>query len=378
LYNFTKGREISDELADTYGDILSNTATTVLPTVNVRVNAKKTGEGDKTYSGWIKNPRIIVDNNREITIDPRLKDRVFEDMNTGDYVITSPTHKEILFRTMNPTDLEDIDKARDLMYAYHTRQDALDYTAHRQALDELFGNNVVNSHINNGWNPETGKKVQDLARDVRVGRNRFARGVNAVVNGFNHAIAGLPRMALNDNYTLEDYKQGFLDSPHKSTVGVGDVLEVQNPNVRWAANLVNPMSVGYTTANAYANYEPSRFTPVTFRVAGLKYNPGEMNVNPRTWMPIMFNDDAEVIPEWNPDPQGTTEVSGPRDYYIDWAATGNTPQIQWVAPTKENTSGGNFIWYDTDDKKIVSTPGVGRHSKTKTKGVPAARSHAGT
>lgn len=453
LYNSTKGSKTMDEdMADIYGDILSNTAATVMPTVTVRTTQKKAGEGDKTFAGFIKNPRILVDDNggtRQITIDPRLKDRVFEDMDTGDYVITSPTHKEILFRTMNPKDLENIDKARDMMYAYHTRQDALDYTAHKQALDELFGNNVVNSHIKNGWNPETGEydRVQDLAEDVRVGRNRFARGVNAVVNGFNHAIAGLPRIALNDDYTLKDYKQGFLDSPHKSTVGLGDIFEIENPNLRWFTNLVNPMSVGYTTANAYTNSSPGSWkpvqsdkstmylpstgkvngsvfsrgnkpwqgmgtvayntsrgnrplfngsrtqygstvipvsgggkTPVSFRVSGLEYVPGEVNVNPRTWMPIMFKDPNTQYPEWNPDPQGYTETEAPsRDFYIDWAKIGVVDKGDWVAPNKDNTSGGNWIWYDTDNKKIVSAPGVGGpHKKKKTEGTPSVRSHTGT
>jgi hypothetical protein len=33
---------------------------------------------------------------------------------------------------------------------------------------------------------------------------------------------------------------------------------IENPKVRWAANLVNPMSVGYTAATV----EPGEFVPV--------------------------------------------------------------------------------------------------------------------
>lgn len=439
LYNSTKGSTtMSEELADVYGDILSNSATTVMPTVNVMTTAKKTGEGNNIYTGWIPVAKY-TDTEGEFAVHPSLKGRVFEDMNTGDFVITSPAHKEILFRTSRPRDVEDLGKATDLRYAYHTRKDALTNAQLRQAFAEI-GENVIDEAIKKGWNPETGKiKVsqKELDNAIRSGRNDFARAANTVVNAPNHAISGLVRTVVNDDYDLKDYAEGFLDSPHKSSIGIGDMFEIENPNVRWFTNLVNPMSVGYTAATV----EPGEFvpvqskkstfylpstgkvngsaftrnnkpwqgmgrvsyntsqgnrplfngnrtqygstlipqsangkTPVSFRVSGLEYNPGD--IRPRTWMPIMFEDPKVERPVVNIDLQGSTETEGPsRDFYKEWATKGQVPQIKWVAPTEENTNGGNWKWHDYHGSVVGSAPGFRFAKLHPTIGIPSRQTY---
>lgn len=89
---------------------------------------------------------------------------------------------------------------------------------------------------------------EGIQKAIRDGRNTFAKAANNMVanssNMVNHALLGPARALFNDNYSLEDYAQGFnltrLAENNNQTVGLGDVFEVENPWARGFLNFANP------------------------------------------------------------------------------------------------------------------------------------------
>lgn len=89
---------------------------------------------------------------------------------------------------------------------------------------------------------------EGIQKAIRDGRNTFATAAGNMVanssNMLNHAIMGPARVALNDNYSWDDYKRGLdfrrLGDNNNQTVGLGDVFEVQNPWARSFLNFANP------------------------------------------------------------------------------------------------------------------------------------------
>ena len=94
---------------------------------------------------------------------------------------------------------------------------------------------------------EKDRKMDERAFQIRgiqdmQGMANLAQGA---ANLPNHAIIGALKLARND-YGLNDYLEGFtLDGTWngKQQVGLGDLLEVQNPYGRIATNFINPLSL---------------------------------------------------------------------------------------------------------------------------------------
>ena len=86
------------------------------------------------------------------------------------------------------------------------------------------------------------KGIQDMQGMVNL-----AQGA---INLPNHAITGALKL-VRDDYNLNDYLEGFtLDGTWngKQQVGLGDLLEVQNPYMRFATNAMNPLTIIGTAA----------------------------------------------------------------------------------------------------------------------------------
>lgn len=96
------------------------------------------------------------------------------------------------------------------------------------------------------------RKVNEWDRQMG-GIRRMQGGFNTVqgmLNMPNNIITGAIRAGVSDDYSWDDYKNSFtIDGLWKgnSSVGLGDVFEFNNPYARFAANLINPMSVVGTT-----------------------------------------------------------------------------------------------------------------------------------
>lgn len=91
---------------------------------------------------------------------------------------------------------------------------------------------------------------EGLIKDIQKGRENFAKGTaNFVSNSTNlpnHAVLGLAR-TLGDNYTIEDYLKGFnvanFTGNVDQTIGLGDVMDVENPYLRAGLNFANVYSM---------------------------------------------------------------------------------------------------------------------------------------
>ena len=85
---------------------------------------------------------------------------------------------------------------------------------------------------------------------IQKGRSNFTKGVGnfimSSINLPNHAIMGIPRL-LNEKYSMQDYGKGFNFSKFgdevDQTIGLGDVLEVQNPYARFGLNFIGPYAI---------------------------------------------------------------------------------------------------------------------------------------
>lgn len=92
------------------------------------------------------------------------------------------------------------------------------------------------------------RKVNEWDRQID-GIRRMQGGFNTVqgmLNMPNNIITGAIRAGVSDNYSWNDYKDSFtIDGLWRgnSSVGLGDVLEIDNGYGRFAANLINPMSL---------------------------------------------------------------------------------------------------------------------------------------
>lgn len=281
--------------------------------------------------------------------------------------------------------------------------------------------------MQNGYNPETGLyNTENLGENIAVGRNNFARGVNATGYGAGHAIFGLARTALNDNYTLKDYAEGFLDSPHKSTFGLGDVVEAENPTTHYILNtVVNPFSLMSLAGSTGSTYNTKQFTgpkgstiryqqgvtgtfkPGKGHNAGKPFTKGYGNVHGGKYHfrgKQLVQIPSQVVPITNMGSTqlqmtttGLAKIPGnikyntiPRIMFYDrqlerpeytWKPNTEeavTPGILWsdqnstydVMPNENNTSGGNYKWIAPGGRTIITLPSTGSAGEKQTTGKP--------
>lgn len=107
-------------------------------------------------------------------------------------------------------------------------------------------------------------QLSQQERDRQISERRFqlkgiqdfqgmANFAQSMINMPNHAITGAVRAAISPNYSLQDYLHGFgMDAAWngEQQVGLGDILEVQDPYAKTALNFVNPLSVIGTSPRA--------------------------------------------------------------------------------------------------------------------------------
>lgn len=103
---------------------------------------------------------------------------------------------------------------------------------------------------------EVNQKSKQAYDRMTDDRERQMDGIRRMQGGFNTAqgmlnmpnniITGAIRAGVSDNYSWNDYKDSFtIDGLWRgnSSVGLGDALEIDNSYGRFAANMINPMSV---------------------------------------------------------------------------------------------------------------------------------------
>lgn len=78
------------------------------------------------------------------------------------------------------------------------------------------------------------------------GMQGMANTIQSMMNMPNHAIVGLARTATSPTYTMNNYLRGFtIDGMYngEQTIGLGDLVEAENPFIRSGLNFINPLSV---------------------------------------------------------------------------------------------------------------------------------------
>ena len=126
------------------------------------------------------------------------------------------------------------------------------YTGSKEDL-AAAGAGKLRDEANRNEDAQKTKQAKDRAvnewdRQIE-GIRRMQGGFNTVqgmLNMPNNIITGAIRAGVSDDYSWDDYMDSFtIDGLWRgnSSVGLGDVLELDNPYARFGANLVNPMSV---------------------------------------------------------------------------------------------------------------------------------------
>ena len=78
------------------------------------------------------------------------------------------------------------------------------------------------------------------------GMQGMANTIQSMMNMPNHAIVGLARTATSPTYTMDDYLRGFtIDGMYngQQSIGLGDLVEAENPLTRAGLNFINPLSI---------------------------------------------------------------------------------------------------------------------------------------
>ena len=125
------------------------------------------------------------------------------------------------------------------------------YTGSKNDL-KAAGAGKLRDEANRNEDAQKTKQAKDRITDEwerqMGGIRRLQGGFNTVqgmLNMPNNIITGAIRAGVSDDYSWDDYKDSFtIDGLWKgnSSVGLGDILEIDNGYGRFAANFINPMS----------------------------------------------------------------------------------------------------------------------------------------
>lgn len=196
-------------------------------------------------------PRVKIDPKNKKTMFGLLQSkenpRMFTDMYSGQIYLTD-NKGNIIGSTFS----KEAAKKMNFSY-YHGKQqkEANRQAAVSEAVDE------VNKSVGR-YDQRKVLSEEKLKKDIASARNQVANVAQGVLNYPNHVILGPIAAAVRDDYSLKDYtkslspKNGFgiLNSIDNQIIGLGDVLNVEQPELRFGLNFINPTSVA-TTAMLY-------------------------------------------------------------------------------------------------------------------------------
>lgn len=181
-----------------------------------------------------------VDENKNYN-DKQGNTRLYQERGTGRYLITD-NYGNIVGQSFDPAAV-----TSDANWGGW-----MTYTGSKNDL-KAAGAGKLRDEANRNEDEQKTKQARDRQLDERErqlgGIRRMQGGFNTVqgmLNMPNNIITGAVRAGVSDNYSWNDYKDSFtIDGLWRgnSSVGLGDVIEIDNGYGRFAANLINPMSV---------------------------------------------------------------------------------------------------------------------------------------
>lgn len=163
-------------------------------------------------------------------IQKKYNGRAYQNMSTGEINVTS-NKGEILGKTYST------ERAKNGDFDHYN------YQSEKQLNRNVAGDRAaaeVNANSARVGNKNVTK--EELEGNIRKGRSDIYNLANGLANSPNQLVSGTVRLVTDPNYTTRDYLQGYMDA-RKMTIGAGDLLQVENPELRAGLNFVNPMSI---------------------------------------------------------------------------------------------------------------------------------------
>lgn len=207
-----------------------------------------------------------VDSNKNF-VDKDGNTRLYQERSTGRYLVTD-NNGNIVGYSFDPA-AATADSKWGGWIAYTGSKDDIKAAAAGQLRDEANRN-------------EVNQKARQAKERITDDRERQMNGIRGLQGGFNtiqsminlpnHAIIGGLKMvgqniwdgkwATEDvrNARLQEYLKGFtIDGMWRGEqqVGLGDLIEAENPYVRTGLNFINPMTV-MSVYNGYKNFTPTQ------------------------------------------------------------------------------------------------------------------------
>lgn len=181
-----------------------------------------------------------VDSNTNF-VDKEGNTRLYKEIGTGRYLVTD-NKGNIVAYSFDPA-AATADGKWGGWITYTGSKDDIKAAEAGKLRDEANRNEV-----NQKSKQAKDRKVNERDRQIE-GIRRMQGGFNTVqgmLNMPNNIIIGAARAAVSDDYSWDDYADSFtIDGLWRgnSSVGLGDVLELNNPYARFGANFINPMSL---------------------------------------------------------------------------------------------------------------------------------------
>lgn len=239
------------QLADEIDAYKKEIFTYVMDDVNVHALAKyaadKNDQGGLTArEGWI--PVETSGNNP-------MEGRIFKQTSGPDQYYITNKKGWIIGTSNDPRIISDDYENATMSRRDFQRESDLDAETYRQAMDQI-AQNEIDTHIANGYNPETGKydvQLPELIQSMNDGKNTFAGVVShmsrkplglAFSTGRLLTNAAGELVGLESNYTPTDYWNELTMKNLKNNSGAGDIIADFGQNFYTNDGLWNGVRVG--------------------------------------------------------------------------------------------------------------------------------------
>lgn len=247
-----------DPASDEYSQVLdqidtlrSESFTTVMDDTNVVALAKyaadKDGNGGLTArEGWLP---------VETSGSNPMEGRIFKKTSGGDQYYITNKRGWIIGTSNDPRIITDDYENATVSRRDHSRESDLKAETYRQAMDQI-AQNEIDTHIANGYNPETGKydvQLPELIQSMNDGKSTFAGVVShmarkplglAFSTGRLLTNAAGELVGLESNYTPTDYWNELTMKNLKNNSGAGDIIADFGQNFYTNDGLWNGVRVG--------------------------------------------------------------------------------------------------------------------------------------
>lgn len=178
-----------------------------------------------------KTPGFIPVDNRKDLVDKKGNTRVYFNTDNRMYYATD-NYGNIIGTSMD-------ERARNDGYKAFTQYTGTKGDLARSGSAKIADRAMMNE-VNQLDRQRRDRQGKELIEDMNNAKTGFVNVVSQASNLPNHAVMGAARLLVSPDYTTGDYAQGFnmnrANRPLGQTVGLGDVLEIENEPLRFGLN----------------------------------------------------------------------------------------------------------------------------------------------